>query len=46
MEVLAIGIGHDVTRYYRKAVTIVDVEQLAGAMTDQLAALFEEDKRR
>jgi cobaltochelatase CobT len=37
-ELLAIGIGHDVTRYYRKAVTIVDVEQLAGAMTDQLAA--------
>jgi cobaltochelatase CobT len=41
-ELLAIGIGHDVTRYYRKAVTIVDVEQLAGAMTDQLAALFDE----
>jgi len=41
-ELLAIGIGHDVTRYYRKAVTIVDVEQLAGAMTEQLAALFDE----
>jgi len=45
VELLAIGIGHDVTRYYRRAVTIVDVEQLAGAMTDQLAALFEEDAR-
>ncbi len=45
-ELLAIGIGHDVTRYYRKAVTIVDVEQLAGAMTDQLAALFDEGPER
>ena len=45
VELLAIGIGHDVTRYYRKAVTIVDVEQLAGAMTDQLAGLFEEDRK-
>ncbi len=44
IELLAIGIGHDVTRYYKRAVTIVDVEQLAGAMTDQLAALFEEDR--
>jgi cobaltochelatase CobT len=44
VELLAIGIGHDVTRYYRKAVTIVDVEQLAGAMTDQLAALFDENE--
>jgi cobaltochelatase CobT len=42
VELLAIGIGHDVTRYYKRAVTIVDVEQLAGAMTDQLAALFDE----
>jgi len=41
VELLAIGIGHDVTRYYKKAVTIVDVEQLAGAMTDQLADLFD-----
>jgi cobaltochelatase CobT len=41
VEVIAIGIGHDVTRYYRHAVTITDVEQLAGAMTEQLAALFE-----
>jgi len=42
VELLAIGIGHDVTRYYKRAVTVVDVEQLAGAITDQLAALFEE----
>ncbi|HET7413705.1 MAG TPA: cobaltochelatase subunit CobT [Pararhizobium sp.] len=42
VELLAIGIGHDVTRYYRRAVTIVDAEELAGAMTEQLAALFEE----
>ena len=34
VELLAIGIGHDVTRYYERAVTITDVEQLAGAMTD------------
>ncbi|RLQ89566.1 cobaltochelatase subunit CobT [Notoacmeibacter ruber] len=43
VELLAIGIGHDVTRYYRRAVTIVDVEELAGAMTEQLAALFEDE---
>ena len=43
VELIAIGIGHDVTRYYRRAVTIVDVEQLGGAITEQLAALFEED---
>ncbi|ODN69867.1 Aerobic cobaltochelatase subunit CobT [Methylobrevis pamukkalensis] len=42
MELIAIGIGHDVTRYYRRAVTIVDAEELAGAMTDQLASLFED----
>jgi cobaltochelatase CobT len=46
VELLAIGIGHDVTRYYRRAVTIVDAEELAGAMTEQLAALFEEQKAR
>ena len=40
VELIAIGIGHDVTRYYQRAVTIVDAEQLGGAMTDQLAALF------
>jgi len=43
VELLAIGIGHDVTRYYRRAVTIVDAEELAGAMTEQLASLFEEE---
>ena len=43
VELLAIGIGHDVTRYYDRAVTITDVEQLAGAMTEQLAALFDSD---
>ncbi len=42
VELIAIGIGHDVTRYYRRAVTIVDAEELAGAMTDQLASLFDE----
>ncbi len=42
VELLAIGIGHDVTRYYKRAVTIVDAEELAGAITEQLAALFEE----
>ena len=43
VELLAIGIGHDVTRYYRRAVTIVDVEQLGGAMIDKLAELFDEE---
>ena len=46
VELLAIGIGHDVTRYYERAVTITDVEQLAGAITEQLAALFESDPRQ
>ncbi|OHV75329.1 cobaltochelatase subunit CobT [Ensifer sp. LCM 4579] len=46
VELLAIGIGHDVTRYYRRAVTIVDADELAGAMTEQLAALFEEESGR
>jgi cobaltochelatase CobT len=44
VELTAIGIGHDVTRYYRKAVTIVDAEQLGGAMTDQLTSLFAEER--
>ena len=44
VQLLAIGIGHDVTRYYKRAVTITDAEQLAGAMTEQLADLFEEQK--
>ncbi|MCZ4366956.1 cobaltochelatase subunit CobT [Sulfitobacter dubius] len=46
VELLAIGIGHDVTRYYDRAVTITDVDQLAGAMTEQLAALFDSDPRK
>ncbi len=46
VELIAIGIGHDVTRYYERAVTITDVEQLAGAMTEQLAALFDNDPIR
>ncbi|MEM8553865.1 MAG: cobaltochelatase subunit CobT [Pseudomonadota bacterium] len=45
VELIAIGIGHDVTRYYDRAVTITDVEQLAGAMTEQLASLFDTDPR-
>ncbi len=43
VELIAIGIGHDVTRYYKRAVTIVDAEQLGGVMTDQLASLFDEN---
>lgn len=43
VELIAIGIGHDVTRYYRRAVTIVDAEELAGAMTENLADLFDEN---
>jgi cobaltochelatase CobT len=43
VELTAIGIGHDVTRYYKKAVTIVDAEQLGGAMTEQLISLFAEE---
>ena len=43
VELIAIGIGHDVTRYYKKAVTLTDAEHLAGAMTEQLADLFDEN---
>lgn len=46
VELIAIGIGHDVTRYYRRAVTITDPTELAGAMTDQLVDLFAEDHGR
>ena len=42
VELVAIGIGHDVTRYYRRAVTITDASELAGAMTDKLVELFDE----
>jgi len=45
VELIAIGIGHDVNRYYDRAVTITDVDQLAGAMTEQLASLFDNDPR-
>jgi cobaltochelatase CobT len=45
IELIAIGIGHDVTRYYRRAVTITDPSELAGAMTDKLVELFEEKVR-
>lgn len=46
VELIAIGIGHDVTRYYKRAVTITDAEQLGGAMVDQLAELFDEKPRK
>ena len=43
VELIAVGIGHDVTRYYSRAVTIMDAEQLGGTLIEQLAQLFEED---
>ena len=43
VELVAIGIGHDVTRYYRRAVTIVDAEELGGTMMKKLTELFDED---
>ena len=46
VELIAIGIGHDVTRYYKRAVTIVDAEELGGVMTEKLAELFEEGTAR
>ena len=46
IEVIAIGIGHDVTRYYQNAITITDIEQLAGAMTEQLARLFDKKEKK
>jgi cobaltochelatase CobT len=45
IELIAIGIGHDVTRYYRRAVTITDPSELAGAMTDKLVELFSETQQ-
>ncbi|MGE0737445.1 MAG: cobaltochelatase subunit CobT, partial [Alphaproteobacteria bacterium] len=45
VQLLAIGIGHDVTRYYKRAVTIVDAEQLGGTMMEKLAELFDEDDK-
>lgn len=46
VELVAIGIGHDVTRWYRRAITIMDVEQLGGAMTEKLAELFDDAPKR
>ena len=46
VQLVAIGIGHDVTRYYRRAVTIMDVEQLGGTIIEQLAELFEDERGR
>lgn len=43
VALLAIGIGHDVTRYYKRALTIIDAEELGGAMTEKLAELFDEN---
>ncbi|MEX0860523.1 MAG: hypothetical protein WD017_06270, partial [Cucumibacter sp.] len=43
VQLIAIGIGHDVTRYYRRAVTLLDADELAGALTDNLASLFDEE---
>jgi cobaltochelatase CobT len=44
IELIAIGIGHDVTRYYRRAVTLTDAEQLGDAMIEELAELFDDDR--
>ncbi|WP_428375016.1 cobaltochelatase subunit CobT [Lichenicoccus sp.] len=46
VELIAIGIGHDVTRYYRRAVTITDAEELGGTMMQKLSELFDEDAAR
>ncbi len=46
VELIAIGIGHDVTRYYKRAVTITDAEDLAGAMIDKLTELFDEKVKK
>ncbi len=46
IELMAIGIGHDVTRYYNRAVTLVDAEELGGTMMNSLTELFDEDKKK
>ncbi len=46
VELLAIGIGHDVTRYYQNAITVMDADQLGGAITEQLSDLFDEKTRK
>jgi cobaltochelatase CobT len=45
-EILAIGIGHDVSRYYSKAIKITDVQELGDVMFDQLSNLFNKEKKR
>ena len=45
VEILAIGIGHDVSRYYKKAIKITDVQELGDVMIDQLSGLFENKKK-
>ncbi len=45
IEILAIGIGHDVSRYYRKAIKITDVQELGDVMIDQLSGLFEKKNK-
>ena len=46
IEILAIGIGHDVSRYYKKAIKISDVNELGDVMIDQLSGLFKNNKKR
>ena len=46
VQLLAIGIGHDVTRYYQRAVTITDVDQLGGTVMSELADLFDETPKK
>ncbi len=46
VQLIAIGIGHDVTRYYNRAVTLTDADQLLGAIADQLIGLFDEETKR
>ena len=45
IEILAIGIGHDVSRYYSKAIKITDVQELGDVMITQLSGLFENKKK-
>ena len=46
IEILAVGIGHDVTRYYKKAIKIADVQELGDVMVNQLTELFEQEKNK
>ena len=45
IEILAIGIGHDVSRYYKKAIKITDVQELGDVMIEELSGLFENKKK-